>query len=160
MLLNVTWDVESFVFWDYDILDLICVILINGLKTYYVIWAEMLLWWMGWLFERVEIWWASLMGLKIYGLKCTLAATLAMSSQLSMSAPHHRPCQCHIILFVHVNGHVIGHVTGHVDIVWRGNWIRDVNFRHRKRAWVGFLGPGTFYDGFETSWIKQSMTKI
>ena len=80
VLLNVTWDVESFVFWDYDILDLICVILINGLKTYYVIWAEMLLWWMGWLFERVEIWRASLMGLKFYGLKCTLAATLAMSS--------------------------------------------------------------------------------
>ena len=25
---------------------------------------------------------------------------------------------------------------------------------------LGFGGPGTFYDGFETSWIKQSMTKI
>ena len=25
---------------------------------------------------------------------------------------------------------------------------------------LGFGGPGTFYDGFKTSWIKQSMTKI
>ena len=25
---------------------------------------------------------------------------------------------------------------------------------------LGFGGPGIFYDGFKTSWIKQSMTKI
>ena len=25
---------------------------------------------------------------------------------------------------------------------------------------LGFGGPRTFYDGFKTSWIKQSMTKI
>jgi len=25
---------------------------------------------------------------------------------------------------------------------------------------LGFGGPGTFHDGFKTSWIKQSMTKI
>jgi len=25
---------------------------------------------------------------------------------------------------------------------------------------LGFGGPGTFYDGFKTSWINQSMTKI
>ena len=25
---------------------------------------------------------------------------------------------------------------------------------------LGFGGPGTFYDGFKMSWIKQSMTKI
>ena len=25
---------------------------------------------------------------------------------------------------------------------------------------LGFRGPGTFYDGFKMSWIKQSMTKI
>jgi len=28
------------------------------------------------------------------------------------------------------------------------------------RLGLGFGGPGTFYDGFKTSWIKQSMTKI
>ena len=28
------------------------------------------------------------------------------------------------------------------------------------RFGLGFGGPGTFYDGFKTSWIKQSMTKI
>ena len=25
---------------------------------------------------------------------------------------------------------------------------------------LGFGGPGEFYDGFKTSWIKQFMTKI
>jgi len=25
---------------------------------------------------------------------------------------------------------------------------------------LGFGGPGIFYDGFETSWIKKSMTKF
>ena len=79
---------------------------------------------------------------------CTSAATLA---PLSMSLPCHRPCHrprqftrhhcypCHR----QVNSHVILHVIN----VWHGNRIcdenytvRDVNFRHRKRAWVGLQG--------------------
>ena len=55
-----------------------------------VIWAEMLLGWMGWLFERVEIWWASLMGWKVYGLKYTWQPP----------CHHNIPCQHHIIGYV------------------------------------------------------------
>ena len=35
---------------------------------------------------------------------------------------------------------------------------RDVYYRHKKMVWVGLWGPDTFYDGFKTSWITQSMT--
>ena len=166
MLLNVTWDVEYFVFWDYDILDLICC---NSDK-----WAENLLCHLGWNVAMMNglIVWAgwNLMGL-FDGLKSlwveihvgshhVIITFHVSTTSSSMSVPCHWPCQRHVILFAHVNGHISGHVTRHVDIVWCGNWIYDVHFRHKKWVWLGFGGPGTFYDVFKTSWIKQSVTKF
>ena len=73
----------------------------------------------------------------------------AMSSPLSMSLLHHWSCQItHHHCYPH-HRHVSSHVIFHVIIVWHDNWIcdenytvRDVNFRHRKRAWIGLRGPG------------------
>ena len=85
----------------------------------------------------------------------------------------------------HVSNHVIGYVNLHVIIVIHviimsaatsssmssmcDMAIESVTkiilfatfiFVIKNGLGLGFGGPGTFYDGFETSWINQSMTKI
>ena len=59
--------------------------------------------------------------------------------------PYHRPRQFTCYHCHPCHHHVRSHVILHVINVWHGNWIcdenytvRDVNFRHRKRAWAGF----------------------
>ena len=91
-----------------------------------------------------------------------------------VSCHHHFPRHCyvidhvklHIIIAIHIIAKSPAHVICHIINAWHGNWTCDQNyiiygiyFRHKK--WVpGLWGPGTFCDIFETSWIKQFMTKI
>ena len=85
----------------------------------------------------------------------------------------------------HVSNHVIGHVNLHVIIaihvitmsaatsssmssmcdiaiesVTKIKLFVTLIFVIENGLGLGFRGPETFYDGFKTSWINQSMTKI
>ena len=85
----------------------------------------------------------------------------------------------------HVSNHVIGHVNLHVIIAihviaksaatsFFMSSMYDVAIKSvikiilfvtfvfviENGLGLSFGGPGTFYDSFKTSWIKQSMTKI
>ena len=80
----------------------------------------------------------------------------------------------------HVSNHVIGHVNLHVIIAIHvitmsaatsssmssicdmaiESVTKTLIFVIENRLGLGFRGPETFHDGFKTSWIKQSMTKI
>ena len=85
----------------------------------------------------------------------------------------------------HVSNHVIGHVNLHVIIaihvitmsvatlssissmcdmaiesVTKIILFVTLIFVIENGLGLGFRGPETFHDGFKTSWIKQSMTKI
>ena len=95
-----------------------------------------------------------------------------------MRSQHHFPCNCH------VSSHVIDHVNLHVIIAIHiiakstatlsaMSSMRDMVIEFVKKIILfmmfifvienGFglgFGGGIFYDGLETSWIKQFMTKI
>ena len=47
--------------------------------------------------------------------------------------PRQHPCGSHIITTIHI-------IAMSAATAWCGNWIYDVNFRHRNRAWVGLQG--------------------
>ena len=47
--------------------------------------------------------------------------------------PRQHPCGSHITITIYI-------IAMSAAIAWCGNWIYDVNFRHRKRAWVGLQG--------------------
>ena len=96
---------------------------------------------------------------------------------------------CHIAVHVtpchwNVSSYVIDHVKLHIIIAihiismstaisspmslmcdmalnsWRKLHIVTFSFVIENRLGLGFGGPGTFYDAFKTSWIKQSVTKF
>ena len=85
------------------------------------------------------------------GLRLTSPAT-------SPVLPHHCHVSNHVI---DVNYNVISHV---IDMAVKSmtNIVLFVTFIFviKNGLGLGFGGLRTFYDGFETSWIKQSMTKI
>ena len=80
------------------------------------------------------------------------------SPAMSPVLPHNCHVSNHII---DVNYHVISHV---IDMAVKSmtNIVLFVMFIFVIKNGLGldFGGPRTFYDGFKTSWIKQSMTKI
>ena len=47
--------------------------------------------------------------------------------------PRQHPCGSHIITTIHI-------IAMSAATAWCDNWIYDVNFRHRNRAWVGLQG--------------------
>ena len=86
-----------------------------------------------------------------------------MSSPLSMSLPRQITCyHCHP-RHLHVSSHVIRHVIDawHViESVTKIILFVMFIFVIENGLGLGFGGPGIFCDVFETSWIKQFMTKI
>ena len=92
---------------------------------------------------------------------------------------------CHVSVTFHVSSHVIDHVNLHViiaihiiaksiatlssmssmcdmaiEFVTKIILFVTFIFVIKNGFGLGFGGPRTFYDGFKTSWIKQSMTKF
>ena len=96
----------------------------------------------------------------------------------AMSLPSQR--SCHWPRHCHVIGHVNIHVIIAIHVIAKSTATSSamssmcdmaiefvtkiilfmIFIRHRKWVWVGLWGPGTVCDVFETSWIKQFMTKI
>jgi hypothetical protein len=83
------------------------------------------------------------------------------------------PCQqpCHRPRKFTRHHHVSSYVILHVIIVWHGNWICDknyticdVNFRHRKRAWVGLRGardfPWRFYNVMDQAIYDKNLKNV
>ena len=84
-----------------------------------------------------------------------------------VSCHHHFPCHCHVKLHVIIAIHVISMSAATSSM--RDMAIESVTsiilfvtfiFVIENGLGLGFGGPGIFCDVFETSWIKQFMTKI
>src|SRR6185436_982345 len=81
---------------------------------------------------------------------------------------HHFPCHCHVsshvIDVIAMSTATLSSMSSMCDIAIESvtKIILFVTFIFviENGLGLGFGGPGTFYDGFKTSWIKQSMTKI
>ena len=80
---------------------------------------------------------------------------------ISCQQPCHRPRK-----FTH-HRHVSSHVSSMsllcdmaIESVMKIILFVALIFVIKNGLGLGFGGPGTFHDGFKTSWIKQSMTKI
>ena len=86
---------------------------------------------------------------------------------------HHFPHHCYVIDHVKLHVIIVIHVIAmsaatsssmsslcDMAIESVTKIILFVTFIFVIKNGLGFGGPGTFYDGFKTSWINQSMTKI
>ena len=87
----------------------------------------------------------------VIALSAVISSTMLiyMSSLLSTSLPYQQP----------------RHTPCHQCVTWQLNpWRKLYCLWRLFSSWkmgLGWIsGPGTFYDGFKTSWIKQSVTKF
>ena len=145
---------------------------INGWKN----WDELVCW--------IFIW-AVYIVLNLIGWKLMVGWEIFGPSLWSMQNWAHPQMGCGADVTHHVSNHVIGHVNLHVIIAIHViakstatsssmSSMYDVAIESVTKIilfvififviengfGLGFGGPGTFYDGFKTSWINQSMTKI
>jgi len=122
------------------------------------------------------------LGPSTYGL---CADVSCLPRHLPCRLPRHLPCQHYFSCNCHVNSYVIDHVNLHVNIAIHviakstamsssmssmcDMAIESVTkiilfvmfiFIIENGFGLGFGGPGTLYDGFKTSWMKQFMTKF
>ena len=164
VLLNVTWDIESFVF-EVMILNLICC---NSDK-----WAENLM-----SFELkccYDEWADCLSGLKFDGPLWWAEKFMGWNTRRQPPCHHNIPCQHHIIGYVSALSlamsapqHPLRTRQWPYQRPCHKTWtLCDVAIESMTFIFVtkngfglGFGGPEIFYDGFKTSWIKQFMTKI
>ena len=126
-----------------------------------------------------DIWARKTGGLIFYMGCCVVLMNLLSTNGLRwwhhLPRHHHFPHHCHVSkninLHVIIAIHVIAKSTAtssymssiyDVAIEFVTKFILFVIFIFviENGLGLGFRGPGTFHDGFKTSWIKQSMTKI
>jgi len=88
---------------------------------------------------------------------------------MPLHRPHQHPCGSHVITTLHVIAMLPAMSSdmptytsslSSMDDVAIESAMMFVTFIFVIETGLGFGGPGTFYDAFKMSWIKQSVTKF